>query len=139
MRAFTARAEIRNRDQAYCGYPPGQAVAVRPRRTGVDKPGDHAPALIELDLQAAGSCAALYLTLWLERLCSCNQARSLLDQFVHEARRDVEVALLFSQVAFLVGLIQQQPLLGRKSKRMLETLEDQIPVLASVAMESQRR
>jgi hypothetical protein len=36
----------------------------------VQKPGDHAPTSIELDAQAAGSRAALYLELRLERLCS---------------------------------------------------------------------
>ena len=61
------------------------------------------------------------------------------DQLIDEAHRDIELALIFCQIAFGVGLIEQQPLLRRKTQRMLQTLKHQITVFAAVAVGTQGR
>lgn len=63
----------------------------------------------------------------------------MFDQFLDEARRNIEVALVFSQIALLVRLVEQQPLLRRESQRVFQALEDQIPVFATVTMGTQGR
>lgn len=63
----------------------------------------------------------------------------MFDQLVDEACCDIEVALIFGQVAFGVGLIEQQPLLRREPQRMLQALKHQIAVFAAVAVGTQGR
>lgn len=63
----------------------------------------------------------------------------MFDQLVDEAHRDVELALVFGQVALRVGLIEQQPLLRREPQRMLQALEHQIAVFTAVAVGTQGR
>ena len=69
--------------------------------------------------------------------CAAAIKRDLLDQLLDEALRDIEVTLVFGQVAFFVGLIQQQLLLRLESLRVFEALEYQIAVFAAIAVHTQ--
>ena len=75
----------------------------------------------------------------LQRLRCRNQGCRMCDQLLDEAQRDIELALVFGQVAFGVGLVEQQPLLRREPQRMLQALKHQIAVFAAVAVGSQGR
>lgn len=52
---------------------------------------------------------------WFKGLRRGNQDSGLLDEFIHEARRDIKIALIFGEIAFLVRLIEQTPLLRTKA------------------------
>lgn len=72
-------------------------------------------------------------------MCRCQQLFHMFDQFADKAIRHIQFTLIFGQVALLVRLIQQQPLLWLEAQGMFETLENQIAVVAAVAMLAQCR
>lgn len=47
----------------------------------------------------------------------------MLNQLLDETLRDIEVALIFGQVAFFVRLVEQQPLNRLPAQRVLQALE----------------
>lgn len=63
----------------------------------------------------------------------------MLDQPVDKACRDIQLALVFGQVALLVRLVEQQPLLRRETQRVFQALEDEIAIVAAITMLTQRR
>lgn len=75
----------------------------------------------------------------LQRLRCRNQVRDMFDQLPDKAHCDIEVALIFGQVAFGVGLIEQESLLRLEPQRMLQALKHQIAIFTAVAMDPQGR
>lgn len=70
----------------------------------------------------------------------CRDQRSgSVNQLLDEALCDVKIALVLGKIAFLVRLIEQQPLRWCVAQCVFEGLKDQIAVLAAVAMRSQGR
>jgi len=62
----------------------------------------------------------------------------MFNQLLDEPVRDIQVALIFGQVAFFVRLVEQQPLNRLPAQRVLQALEHQVTVLAAVAVRTQR-
>lgn len=61
----------------------------------------------------------------------------MFNQLIDKAGCHIELALIFGQIAFFVGQIEQQPLLRSEAQRMFQALEYQIAVFAAIAMSPQ--
>ncbi len=63
----------------------------------------------------------------------------IFNQFRDKACCDIELAFIFGKIAFIVRLVEQEPLFRRESKRMFQALKYQIAIFAAITMPAQCR
>lgn len=63
----------------------------------------------------------------------------MLNQFLDKARCDIELSFIFGQIAFVVRLVEQEPLFRCEPKRMFLALKYQIAIFAAITMPAQCR